>query len=260
MKAIILSAGQGRRLLPYTESRPKCLVPVEGRPIVEWQLRCLRERGVSEAVIVTGFQTQAVEAFTAQLDLPGLTVRTLFNPFFAVADNLASLYMARDELRDGGIILNGDTLFEPAVLERLLQEASAPVTVTIDRKSFYDDDDMKVRLDGNRLAEIGKTLPAANVDGESIGMIHLDSIGAAALNATVREVLRQPDGLRRWYLSAVDLLAQRQPGIVEAVSIEGFRWGEIDCPSDLQRAEALTRDLRRILFAVNEASAGITAA
>lgn len=245
MKAIILSAGQGRRLLPYTADRPKCLVLINGRPLLEWQLRSLHECGVDEAVIVTGFMAPTVEAFITPLALsgvlPGMTIRTHFNPFFAVADNLASLYASAHELRDGGIILNGDTLFEPAVLEKLLREAQAPISVTIDRKSRYDDDDMKVQTDGLRLCAIGKTLPVHETDGESIGMLRVTADGAALLKPAMEAVLRDTDGFRRWYLSAVDCLAKRDAGSVAAVSIEGHGWCEVDCPADMAKAETLAR-------------------
>lgn len=246
MKAIILSAGQGRRLLPYTANLPKCLVPVCGCPLLEWQLRSLHLCGITEVVIVTGFMSEAVEAFAAQQKFPGLIVRTLFNPFFAVADNLASLYLASDALRDGGVILNGDTLFEPAVLDKLLREAQAPVSVTIDRKSRYDDDDMKVQIDGLRLCAIGKTLSAQETNGESIGMLRLTPDGAALMKSAMETVLRDTDGFRRWYLSAVDQLAKNDFGSVAAVSIEGMGWCEVDCPADMARAETLVRGFSKL--------------
>lgn len=241
MKAVILSAGQGRRLLPYTANQPKCMVPIDGRPLLEWQLRSMLDTAVTEIVIVTGFMAQTVETFAAGLRLRGLEVRTLFNPFFAVSDNLASLYLACDELRDGGIILNGDTLFEPAVLHTLLREAKAPVNVTIDRKARYDDDDMKVQIDGLRLCAIGKTLAPEDTNGESIGMLYLMPDGAALMKSAMETVLRETDGFRRWYLSAVDMLAKNDFGAVAAVSIEGLGWSEVDCPADMTRAGSLVR-------------------
>ena len=81
-KAIILSAGQGRRLRPLTDSRPKCLIDLAGSSVLHWQLRHLRTAGIEEAVVITGFAAAAVEAEVAGLDLPGLKVRTLFNPFW----------------------------------------------------------------------------------------------------------------------------------------------------------------------------------
>ena len=112
-KAIILSAGQGSRLLPLTENMPKCLLALGSRNMLEWQLRGLAAAGVGEAVVVTGFRAELVERALEQITPPQMRVRTLFNPFYKVADNLASCWMVRGELNGPSLILNGDTLFEP---------------------------------------------------------------------------------------------------------------------------------------------------
>ncbi|MBP2301139.1 phosphocholine cytidylyltransferase family protein [Azospirillum picis] len=239
MKAIILSAGQGKRLLPLTDSRPKCLLPLNGRSLLEWQLRALAANGFTDVVVVVGFAAQAVEAAVQEFVVPGLKVRTLYNPFYGVADNIGSCYVALPEMTGDFLILNGDTLFEPAVLGRLLERATAPVTVTIDRKEAYDADDMKVCLDGGRrLRAIGKTLPVDSVDGESIGMLLFRGDGGQRFAGSIDAVLREPEGTRRWYLSAIDQLARRCDG-VEVVSIEGLQWGEVDFPADAERARRL---------------------
>ena len=239
MKAIILSAGQGKRLLPMTDSRPKCLLPFAGRSLLEWQLHALAENGVEEAVVVVGFGAESVEAVLAGLRLPGLRVRTLFNPFYGVADNIGSCFVALPEMAGDFLIANGDTLFEPAVLRTLLSRATAPVTVTIDRKEQYDADDMKVCLDGGRrLRAIGKTLPPDSVDGESIGLLLFRGDGGARFAAAIQAILREPEGTLRWYLSAIDRLARGGDG-VEVVSIEGCQWGEVDFPADAERARRL---------------------
>ncbi|CAO3433272.1 phosphocholine cytidylyltransferase family protein [Azospirillum doebereinerae] len=242
MKAIILSAGQGKRLLPLTEARPKCLLPFAGRPLLEWQLRALGMQGVTEAVVVVGFAAEAVEEALERLDVPGLRVRTLFNPFYSVADNIGSCFVAQPEMTGDFLVLNGDTLFEPAVLGTLLSRATAPVTVTIDRKPCYDADDMKVSLAaGRRLRAIGKTLPTDSVDGESIGMLLFRGDGGARFAGSIQAVLREPDGRSRWYLSAIDRMA-RTSGGVEAVSIEGHQWGEVDFPADVVCAQRLIEE------------------
>ena len=151
MKAVILSAGQGRRLSPLTDHKPKCLIELAGRSVLHWQLEHLRQAGVAEAVVVTGFEAGRVEAEVAGLTLPGLAVRTLFNPFYAVTDNLATCWLARAEIAGEVLILNGDTLFEPEVARRLLAAPVAAITVTIDRKPAYDDDDMRVLTRGDAL-------------------------------------------------------------------------------------------------------------
>ena len=236
MKAIILGAGQGKRLLPLTEACPKCLLEVGGQPILQWQLEGLAANGVREAVIVTGFGADAVDAFVAQCPVPGIKVRTLHNPFYSVSDNLASLFVARHELSGPFLILNGDTLFEPSVLGTVLTEASSPITVTIDRKALYDTDDMKVELDGTRVLAIGKSLPTDSVHGEAIGL-HLFRVESnQPFLRSIEDALRGANGLRLWYLSAVNGLARL--GLVGSVSIEGLSWCEIDSVTDLNNAQS----------------------
>ncbi|HYE52896.1 MAG TPA: phosphocholine cytidylyltransferase family protein [Azospirillaceae bacterium] len=239
MKAIILSAGQGKRLLPLTESRPKCLIPLAGITLLEWQIRGLAANGVSEAVVVVGFAAEEVEKAVRAMQVPGIKVRTLLNPFYTVADNLGSCFIARHEMQGDFMIVNGDTLFEPAVLERVLREATAPITVTIDRKDRYDADDMKVQTKDGRLLAIGKTLPLDIVDGESIGMLKFTPEGGATFRAEVENALRSLEGLKRWYLSVIHTIAQGSE--VGTVSIQGLEWGEVDFPADVSRAEQLAQ-------------------
>jgi choline kinase len=242
MKAVILSAGQGSRLLPLTAERPKCLLPLGPKSLIEWQIDILSRSGVDEIVVVVGFRATLVEAVLAKLVRPGLRIRTLFNPFYSVADNLGSCWLARQEMNGEFLLLNGDTLFETAVLQRLLHSPPAPITVTIDRKASYDADDMKVHLDGTRLIEIGKTLPTARTDGESIGLLLFRAGGPELFVDAVDRALQVSEGLTSFYLKVIDRLAKSHP--VETATIEGLAWGEVDYPVDLQRAERLVADGR----------------
>lgn len=238
-RAIVLSAGQGRRLLPLTEQRPKCAVPVNGRTLIEWQVDALHAAGIVDVTAVVGFGAELVEGLLARR-YPGRRVQTLFNPFFRVADNLASCWAAREAMDSDFILLNGDTVFEPALLSRLLDSKPAPITLAVDHKPAYDDDDMKVQLDGDRLLRVGKTLPAPLVNGESIGMLYFRGDGARRFRAAVETALRKPEALRHWYLSVIDALAAG--GAVHACSIAGLRWAEMDFPHDLARVQAVVAD------------------
>jgi choline kinase len=237
-KAIILSAGQGSRLLPMTENLPKCLLALGSRNMLEWQLRGLAAAGVREAVVVTGFRSELVERALEQIAPPRMRVRTLFNPFYKVADNLASCWMARGEFSVPSLILNGDTLFEPEIARRLIGAPSAPITVTIDRKSSYDADDMKVTTQGDRLTAIGKKLPLPTVTGESIGFLRFEPKGAAAFVDEIERTMHTPEGVGLWYLSAIYRLANSGTD-VRVASIEGLQWGELDFPADLARCRAM---------------------
>jgi choline kinase len=241
MKAVLLSAGQGRRLLPLTENRPKCLIPLSGPTVLEWQVRALANAGVTEAVIVTGFGADQVDAAVRKMQVRGISLRTLYNPFYSVADNLASCWVARGEMNGPFLILNGDTLVESAIPETLLANAAAPITVTIDRKASYDADDMKVQTDGDTLLAIGKTLPLDIVTGESIGFLRFSQEGAALFVDEIERSMRDQTGLKNFYLLAIGRIAAANPGAVKVVSIEGFGWGEMDYPADFRRNEELTR-------------------
>lgn len=229
--AVLLGAGQGRRLSPLTDNRPKCLVEIAGRPLLEWQLRALAQAGVTEATVVTGFGGAAVEAALTVM-APPIRVTCRHNPFFAVADNIGSCWIARDLFGADTLLINGDTLIDPRIVGCVLAQATAPVTVTIDRKASYDVDDMKVQLDGSRLCHIGKKL-ADPIDGESIGMLRFRGEGGARFARELDETLRDPEALSRWYLSVIDAMAAEGEGCVETVSIEGLPWAEVDYPHDL---------------------------
>jgi choline kinase len=233
MKAVVLSAGQGKRLLPLTEENPKCLLEVSGdEPILGFQLRALARAGVERAVLVVGFGAERVEAWLAANPVPGIACETLFNPFFRSSDNLISCWLARGAMSEDFLLLNGDTLFEDAVLARLLDSPPAPVTIAIDRKLAYDEDDMKVSLDASgRLLAVDKWLPPAMVGGESIGLLLFRGSGPKLFAGALEDAVRRPEALRQWYLSVVSRMAQATA--VETACVRGLWWREIDSPQDL---------------------------
>src|SRR5215213_7904502 len=155
MKAIILSAGQGSRLGHLVDDRPKCLIEFSGRTLLDRQLDTLKANGVHEVVVVTGFHDELVNQAIARRT-GGPTVRTIFNPFYKVADNTGSLYMAREELSGDCLVWNGDTLVARELMRSVVANERSGICVTIDRKDEgYDDDDMKVVEAGGRLKAIG---------------------------------------------------------------------------------------------------------
>jgi choline kinase len=237
MKAVILSAGQGSRLLPLTADLPKCLLPLAGKPLIEWQVRHLAMAGVEEVVVVVGFRAEAVEETLRSLAHCPVRVRTVFNPFYKVAENVASCWMARHEMTADFVLLNGDVVFEPEVARPPGARAPAPGTVTNHPPSHYDEDDMKVELDGSRVVAIGKDLPIERVGAESIGMIVFRGDGPALFAAELDSTLRTQEGLRSWFTQVVHRMAGR--GLVEWTAIDGLDWGEIDFHDDLRVAEAM---------------------
>jgi len=242
MKAVVLSAGQGKRLLPLTARSPKCLLPVRDDAVVlGLQLHTLARCGVARALVVVGFGVERVEAWLDANPVPGLAVETLYNPFYGSSDNLMTCWLARGAFGEDVLLLNGDTLFDGAVLQRLLDAAPAPVTIAIDDKPHYDDDDMKVSLDERgRVVAIDKGLPSAMVGAEAIGLSLFRGSGPKLFVDALESAVRRPEAMRQWYPSVLSHLARTTA--VETRSIRGLWWREIDSADDLA-------DVRRDLAA-----------
>jgi len=163
-------------------------------------------------------------------------VRTVFNPFYKVADNTGSLFMARQELCGDCMVWNGDTLVSRELMRRVVGNDRAGICVTIDRKPSYDEDDMKVVEEGGRLEAIGKRI-ARGVNAESIGLLAFRSGGAEHFRDAIDRAMRTPEGTTIWYLRVIHHLAQN--GEVWTLDIAGEEWGEVDFPADVENAQAL---------------------
>lgn len=237
MKAIILSAGQGSRLGHMVDDKPKCLIDFGGRTLLDRQLDTLEANGVHEAVIVTGFHDELVNAAIARRSR-GPNVRTIFNPFYKVADNTGSLFMAREELTGDCFVWNGDTLVSNALMRRVAENDRPGIFVTIDRKDSYDEDDMKVVEEGGRLKAIGKRLDLGTVNAESIGLLAFRVGAAERFREAIDRAIRTPEGTTIWYLRVIHHLAQSSE--VWTLDISGEEWGEVDFPADVEAARKLT--------------------
>jgi L-glutamine-phosphate cytidylyltransferase len=237
MKAIILSAGQGSRLGHLVDDKPKCLIDFNGRTLLDRQLDTLEANGVHQAVVVTGFHDELVEqAIAHRSGRP--EVRTIFNPFYKVADNTGSLFMAREELSGDCLVWNGDTLVSNALMRRVVASDRAGICVTIDRKNSYDEDDMKVVEEDGRLKAIGKRLDLGTVNAESIGLLAFRGGGAERFREAIEHALRTPEGTTIWYLRVIHHLAQSSE--VWTLDINSEEWGEVDFPADVEAARELT--------------------
>jgi choline kinase len=233
LKAIILSAGQGRRLMPLTSNMAKCSLPLHGISILEWQLSQISQCDIDEVIVVTGFAFEKIDTIVESIK--SIKIRTLHNPMYAHTDNLGTCWEARSEMDEPFVLMNGDTLFEAAVLQRLLNsEKPYSITLATDTKPQFDLDDMKVIADDQRLLKVSKQLDISLVSSESIGLMVFDKSGAKAFTEKLEEMMDKSDALKLWYLSAIDQLASE--GIVGICPIDGMSWCEVDDAADFSAA------------------------
>jgi choline kinase len=155
--AIVLSAGQGSRLLPVTATIPKCLIEIGGQTVLERQLAALAEAGLKRALVVTGYRHEQV-AEALRRPQP-LAVEARFNPFWAVASSIGSVWTARDRLRGPFCLLNGDTLFDPEILSAALASSGAGLGLVVEPIAAASYDDMLVRVENGSVGAVSKELP-----------------------------------------------------------------------------------------------------
>ncbi len=232
MQAVLVAAGRGTRLSPLTDNTPKCLLELEGRAILDYQLEALKCCGVRELLVVTGHRAEQLEA-----RLPR-NARVVYNPFYASSNNLASLWHARFCLEPSFVYLHSDVIFDPAILERLLA-SRAEVVLAVERKRC-DAEDMKVQIRSGRVIRAGKELDDNEADGEFIGLARLSGDAVGELVQEMDSILRE-GGLNEYFARAVERLARRGVDVVPSEPEPGWFWTEIDTAEDLAAAREAIR-------------------
>ena len=242
VKTVILSAGQGRRLLSLTKDIPKCLIPISGKPIIEWQIDALLAHGIDDITVVTGFKSKLVETVLQQRYDNRVRINTIFNPFFEITDNLVSCWVARFTMHHDFLLVNGDTIFDGSVLVEVMNSEPAPITLCVSRKSKYDADDMKVQLDRKGwVKQVSKTLPVDQIDAESIGLVFFRQNGPQMFCEAIENALRNRAEFKSWYFTIIDSLAGKQ--MVNTCPVSKDLWCEIDIAADLAIAEELLGEM-----------------
>jgi choline kinase len=226
VQAVILAAGKGRRLRD-PRGRPKCLRKVGGLSLVEHQLAALTQVGISDVVIVVGFEHGQIR------ESVGASARYVINKRFAETNSMYSFLLSLDLIRDDVIVMNSDLYFHPALLVRL-QELDGDALL-YDSASGEEDEQMKVRVDHGRLVEMSKVMRSDRVCGENVGMLRLSSTSMRHV-ADAARAIAAAGGERAWLAAAINQVAVDHP--IRCVDVAGWPWVEIDFPEDLARARS----------------------
>lgn len=230
MKGIILAAGKGSRLNGTAGDKPKCLVELGGMTLIERQIGVLERAGLDEIVVVVGCQADRVRAAC------GESVTYVENSRFAESNSLYSLWTARALLYEGFVVLNCDVLFHPVLLDDLLathHDAALLIGYREPGQPSFGDEEMKVKVRGDLVLDISKTMDPADADGENLGIVKFGPQSAPHL-VSILDRLVAAGGLRDWAPKAFREFAQDRP--LHAVGTGGRPWIEIDFPEDYQRA------------------------
>ncbi len=229
MRAVILTAGCGGRLREVTGGRPKCLAQVGGSTLLDRQLRALRGCGLTQIAAVTGFAAVDVKRAC------GPTIDFVHNARFASTNSLYSLWLARELLTDGFVVMNCDVLFHGQLLADLVTSRyeDALLMSPASASEGYSDEEMKVRIRGGCVVEISKTMAPDDADGENVGIAKFGAAGAKVLVEEMSQIVAG-GALESWLPAAFERFSRRRP--LHAIDHRGFPWIEIDSPQDYWRA------------------------
>ena len=233
MKAIILSAGLGSRLLPLTADKPKCLVAAGGRTILEHQLIALAQAGIGQVAVVGGYRFDRLTDFVERMDQSIPRPELIFNPFYAVSSSIGSVWAARHLLEGPFCLLNGDTLYERSLIADSLAGMEGGLNLFVEPLIDGQVDDMLVRADLGRVIEVGKSIDPARANYRSLGIVATADADGAGYGAVLQDVIAQPGGDQRFHHDVVDEMARLLR--VSALVIEPGQFQEIGSPEDIDR-------------------------
>lgn len=241
MRVIILAAGQGTRLRPFTNDRPKCLVELNGRPLLHRQLEVLRAAGLTEIALVAGYCADCLE---------GQGVEVLHNPHFATTNMVSTLFCAQDWMVDGEdlLIAYGDIVYEPSVLESLLT-TDAPLAISVDREwrryweirmenPLSDAETLKLNSE-NCITELGKKPTSySEVQGQYMGLIKVKGNCVKAFRKAWynldRTILRDGKDFDNMYMTTF-LQHLIDTGWTARAAFTENGWLEVDTVEDLNQ-------------------------
>ena len=248
MIGVILAAGMAKRLRPLTDTKPKCLLPVAGRTLLERTVDAMHQAGITEFVVVTGYRADMIRDFLS-FHFPHSTFHYLHNADYAHNNNIYSLWMAGQVVRGREFLLmDSDILCDPAAVVRIAQE---PVSALAVNRHELGEEEMKVVVDSEmRITEISKTCCPEDAMGESVGIEHITADYSEALFRELDQMILSEGLVDIFYERAFERLIP-QGHTFRVVDTTDYFSYELDTPEDYQRAQELFRECQSSMFNFN---------
>jgi choline kinase len=230
MKAVILCAGRGMRLLPLTEETPKCLLHFGPKTLLEYTIESFKESGIDEILLVTGFKEESIRALVKKRGYSEIGFVT--NRDYAKTNTAYSLNLALEHMGDDFIQINGDVLFDRTILTDLL-EHPAKNCVVVDTAINLNAEEVKVISLNGTISSIGKHLAPDECIGEAIGINKISRDIIPDLKAEFDNLERSGE-LNHFFEKGFDILAHKKMNF--GILVTGKPWAEIDTLDDFNYA------------------------
>ena len=242
MIGVILAAGMAKRLRPLTDNQPKCLLKVGGKTLLERTVDAMRQAGITEFVVVTGYLAEQIRTFLEQyaVEHQGLTFHFLHNANYANNNNIYSLWMAGEVVRDREFLLmDSDILCDPAAVVRIAHEAGSALALN---RHELGEEEIKVIVDANGcITEINKTCRPEDAMGESVGIEHMSAEYSTALYRELDQMIVREGLINVFYERAFERLIP-QGHTFRVVDTTDYFSYELDTPEDFERAQQLWKE------------------
>ena len=239
MLGMVLAAGAGRRLRPYTDTLPKALVPVDDETtILDLTLSNFSKVGLKDVAVIVGYKSEAVEERKKDLESRhNVNLELIFNDKAEVWNNAYSLWCARDLFTQGFLLANGDTVHPVSVQETLLENRGPAILLAVDTVKKLAEEEMKLTIDcAENLARITKQMDPATAFGEYIGLTLVEPEAAKNLTSALEKTwklnpdLYYEDGYQEYVDSG---------GVISLQPIGDVSWVEVDNHDDLAKARSI---------------------
>lgn len=227
MKVVILAAGYGSRMYPIMQDTPKCLLTIEGETLLARQLRIMKDCGIEDITIVTGFHQEKI------VKLYGEEASIRYNPHYEITGSIFSLWVVRSLLTDDIIITNADVVCTKKPIMKLLSNDSKYCLV-IDKRPTRDDE-RKVKVANNAIIDTGMMMPNYEAFGEAIGIAKVRKGGVEAFKESLFESVKR-DSQAGWPDTFTDLAKKGHK--VNYILVDS-PWIEIDTKADYDEAKKL---------------------
>ena len=239
MLGMVLAAGAGRRLRPYTDTLPKALVPVDDETtILDLTLSNFSKVGLKDVAVIVGYKSEAVEDRKKDLESRhNVNLELIFNDKAEEWNNAYSLWCARDLFTQGFLLANGDTVHPVSVQETLLENRGPAILLAVDTVKKLAEEEMKLTIDcAGNLAKITKQMDPATAFGEYIGLTLVEPEAAKNLTSALEKTwklnpdLYYEDGYQEYVDSG---------GVISLQPIGDVSWVEVDNHDDLAKARSI---------------------
>ena len=239
MLGMVLAAGAGRRLRPYTDTLPKALVPVDDETtILDLTLSNFSKVGLKDVAVIVGYKSQAVEDRKKDLESRhGVNLELIFNDKAEEWNNAYSLWCARDLFSQGFLLANGDTVHPVGVQETLLANRGPAILLAVDTVKKLAEEEMKLTVNSSgNLAKITKLMDPQTAFGEYIGLTLVEPEAAEKLTASLETTWKLNPDL--YYEDGYQEYVDRG-GVINLQPIGEVSWVEVDNHDDLAKARSI---------------------